>query len=94
MISVTIQVIFPYSAPWYENIYGLVPANYSIYSKPAGLARINKLFGKNLYILTFTASLMVFGAFPSLHFGDLTLETLFMSYYFPKLRLLFAFYIL
>jgi inositol phosphorylceramide synthase catalytic subunit len=94
MIGVATQVIFPCSAPWYENMYGLAPANYSIHGEPAGLARVDKLFGKNLYTSTFTASPMVFGAFPSLHSGDSTLEALFMSYCFPKLRPLFAFYVL
>ena len=45
VIGVTIQILFPCSPPWYENMYGLAPANYSIKGSPAGLARIDKLFG-------------------------------------------------
>lgn len=94
MIGVATQILFPCSPPWYENMYGLAPANYSMHGSPAGLARIDKLFGANLYTSTFTASPMVFGAFPSLHSGSATLEALFMSHAFPKLRPLFIFYTL
>jgi hypothetical protein len=61
---------------------------------PAGLARIDKLFGVDLYTSGFTASPMVFGAFPSLHAANATLESLFMSHAFPKLRPLFITYTL
>jgi membrane-associated phospholipid phosphatase len=94
IIGVTIQILFPCSPPWYENLYGLAPANYSMPGSPAGLARIDKLFGVDLYTSGFTASPMVFGAFPSLHAGNATLEALFMSYAFPKLRPLFIIYTL
>ena len=92
--GVITQLLFPTSPPWYENLYGLVPANYSIPGSPAGLAAIDKLFGIDLYTSTFTASPLVFGAFPSLHSGNATLEALFMSHVFPKLRPLFIFYTL
>ncbi|KJX99404.1 aureobasidin resistance protein aur1 [Zymoseptoria brevis] len=92
--GVMIQIMFPCSAPWYENLYGLAPANYSIPGSPAGLAAIDKLFGIDLYTSTFTASPLVFGAFPSLHSGNATIEALFMSHTFPKLRPLFTFYVL
>ena len=92
VIGVTTQVLFPCSPPWYENMYGLVPANYSMKGSPAGLARIDALLGVDLYTSGFTASPMVFGAFPSLHAADSTLEALFMSHCFPKLTPLFAFY--
>lgn len=93
LIGVIIQVLFPCSAPWYENLYGLAPANYSIKGEPAGLAAIDKLFGVDLYTSTFTVSPMVFGAFPSLHSGNATIEMLFMSYVFPKLTPLFVGYV-
>lgn len=94
MAGVMIQILFPCSAPWYENMYGLAPANYSIPGSPAGLAAIDKLFGIDLYTSTFTASPLVFGAFPSLHSANATLEALFMSHTFPRLRPLFILYTL
>jgi len=94
IIGVTTQVLFPCSPPWYENMYGLAPANYSMKGSPAGLGRIDKLLGIDLYTSGFTASPMVFGAFPSLHAADATLEALFMSHCFPKLTPLFATYVL
>lgn len=86
LVGVFIQFLFPCSPPWYENLYGLAPANYSMPGSPAGLAAIDKLFGVDMYTSSFTASPMVFGAFPSLHAGSATTEALFMSYVFPKLR--------
>jgi hypothetical protein len=59
---------------------------------PAGLARIDQLFGVDVYTTNFTNSPMVFGAFPSLHAGSAVMEALFMSYCFPKFRPLFAAY--
>ena len=94
LTGVMIQLFFPCSPPWYENMYGLAPANYSMQGSPAGLAAIDKLFGVDLYTSTFTASPMVFGAFPSLHSGCATIEALFLSSFFPKLRPLFVFYTL
>ncbi|KAI6245503.1 Inositol phosphorylceramide synthase catalytic subunit aur1 [Erysiphe necator] len=85
--GVAIQLIFPCSPPWYESMYGLAPANYSIKGSPAGLRRIDELFGVDLYTSSFTASPLVFGAFPSLHSGNAVLEAFFMSHCFPKLRL-------
>ena len=86
IIGVAIQLIFPCSPPWYENLYGLAPANYSMQGSPAGLARIDQLLGFDMYTTNFTASPLVFGAFPSLHSGNAVLEALFMSHVFPKLR--------
>lgn len=84
--GVIIQLVFPCSPPWYENMYGLAPANYSMQGSPAGLARIDMLLGFDMYTTNFTASPLVFGAFPSLHSGNAVLEALFMSHCFPKLR--------
>ena len=94
LIGVAIQLTFPCSPPWYENMYGLAPANYSIHGSPAGLAAIDELFGIALYTPTFTGSPMVFGAFPSLHAGSAVMEALFMSHVFPRLTPLFALYAL
>ncbi|KIW28716.1 uncharacterized protein PV07_08354 [Cladophialophora immunda] len=92
LAGVIIQVLFPCSAPWYENMYGLAPANYSMQGSPAGLARIDALLGIDMYTSGFTASPMVFGAFPSLHAATATLEALFMSHIFPTFTPLWAFY--
>lgn len=92
--GVCIQLLFPCSPPWYENMYGLAPANYSMEGSPAGLARLDALFGFDMYTSGFTASPLVFGAFPSLHSANATLETLFMSHVFPKLAPLFVVYTL
>ena len=94
LVGVMIQLTFPCSPPWFENTYGLVPANYSMPGSPAGLAAIDELFGIEFYTSTFTASPLVFGAFPSLHAGSATMEALFMSHNFPKLKPLFIGYTL
>lgn len=94
LAGVTIQLLFPCSAPWYENMYGLAPANYSMPGSPAGLAAVDKLLGIDLYTSSFTASPLVFGAFPSLHAANATIEALFMSHVFPKLKPLFITYAL
>ncbi|TFK38480.1 PAP2-domain-containing protein [Crucibulum laeve] len=84
LTGVIIQILLPCSAPWYELIYGLTPANYSMKGSPGGLARIDALFGGNGYQVTFSNSPVVFGAFPSLHAGCATLEALFISHFFPQ----------
>lgn len=94
MTAVTIQLFFPCSPPWYENRYGLAPADYSIQGDPAGLARIDKLFGIDLYTSVFHQSPVVFGAFPSLHAADSTLAALFMSHVFPRMKPVFVTYTL
>ncbi|MCJ1373788.1 Aureobasidin resistance protein Aur1 [Loxospora ochrophaea] len=94
LIGVTIQLLFPCSPPWYENLYGLAPANYSMPGSPAGLARVDLILGFDMFTSRFTASPMVFGAFPSLHSGSATIEALFMSHAFPRLQTLFIAYTL
>ncbi|KAI9822112.1 MAG: Aureobasidin resistance protein Aur1 [Thelocarpon impressellum] len=94
LAGVIIQLLFPCSPPWYENMFGLAPANYSMAGSPAGLARIDQLFGFDMYTSTFTASPMVFGAFPSLHAGCATIQALFLSHVFPRLRPVFVAYTL
>ncbi|KAK6345136.1 Aureobasidin resistance protein Aur1 [Orbilia javanica] len=83
-LGVATQLVFPNAPPWYENKYGLAPANYGIQGSPAGLERVDKLFGVDLYTSTFTASPMVFGAFPSLHAAVATMNALFLGHIFPR----------
>ncbi|KAI5855426.1 hypothetical protein BZA05DRAFT_239646 [Tricharina praecox] len=94
LIGVIIQLCFPCAPPWYEAKFGMAPANYSMGGSPAGLARIDALFGWNLYSSTFTASPLVFGAMPSLHSGCATLEALFLAHVFPKARWVFYSYVM
>ncbi|KAF2402607.1 putative aureobasidin-resistance protein [Trichodelitschia bisporula] len=94
MAGVATQLLFPCAPPWYANLYGLAPANYSVKGSPAGLAAIDKLFGVDMYTSTFTASPMVFGAFPSLHSANATIEALFLMHCFPSLAPAFLTYVL
>ncbi|EAA30690.1 hypothetical protein GE21DRAFT_10430 [Neurospora crassa] len=93
MLAVTIQLIFPCTPPWYEKAHGLEPAHYGMEGSPAGLARIDKLFGVDMYTTSFTTAPLPFGAFPSLHGANAVLEALFMQYYFPKFKYFFIFYV-
>jgi inositol phosphorylceramide synthase catalytic subunit len=61
---------------------------------PGGLVRIDQLFGTNLYSSSFSASPVVFGAFPSLHAGWATLHALYLHHVFPKGRIVFAAYVM
>ncbi|KAI7818477.1 hypothetical protein BC939DRAFT_401415, partial [Gamsiella multidivaricata] len=68
LAGVLTQILFPCAPPWYETNYGsFKPATYSMPGSPGGLARVDDILGTNMYKSTFTASPLVFGAFPSLH---------------------------
>lgn len=94
LIGLTIQILFPTAPPWYQNLHGLEPANYSMPGSPGGLARVDKILGLNMYTGSFTASPQVFGAFPSLHSGSAVMEALFLSYLFPRFTPLIFTYVL
>ncbi|KAI0045931.1 PAP2-domain-containing protein [Auriscalpium vulgare] len=83
-IGVAVQILFPCSSPWYEVIFGLTPANYSMKGSPGGLLRIDNIFHSHGYTITFSNSPVIFGAFPSLHSGCATMEALFISHFFPQ----------
>lgn len=85
LFGVFVQILFPCAPPWYEVIHGLTPANYGMKGSPGGLARIDELFGGSGYTVGFSNSPVIFGAFPSLHAGNATLEALFISHFFPKM---------
>lgn len=93
ILGVTMQLVLPCTPPWYENMHGLAPARYGMMGSPAGLARIDRLFGVDMYTTSFTTAPVPFGAFPSLHAADATLEALFMSHCFPKFRVYFIGYV-
>lgn len=92
ILGVTIQLCFPCTPPWYENENGLVPAAYGMPGSPAGLARVDAIFGIDLYTTNFTNAPLPFGAFPSLHAANAVLEALFMSHCFPQFRAFFIVY--
>ncbi|RPA80452.1 aureobasidin resistance protein Aur1 [Ascobolus immersus RN42] len=94
LIGVAVQFFFPCSPPWYENLYGLAPAHYGMGGSPAGLARIDKLFGIDLYTTNFTNSPVPFGAMPSLHAGTATMHALFLGHIFPKFKYFFYAYVM
>lgn len=94
MLGVTIQLIFPCTPPWYEKLHGLEPAHYGMEGSPAGLRRIDELFGIDMYTTSFTTAPVPFGAFPSLHAGDAVLEALFLAYCFPRFRPFFIGYVI
>ncbi|KAG5519744.1 hypothetical protein PMAC_000017 [Pneumocystis sp. 'macacae'] len=94
LIGVIIQLTFPCSPPWYQNVYGNQPANYTMEGSAGGLARIDGFFGIKLYTSTFPASPLVFGAFPSLHAGHAMLEALFLTHIFPRTTPYFIVYVL
>ncbi|KAL4072011.1 hypothetical protein V8B97DRAFT_1451440 [Scleroderma yunnanense] len=81
LTAVFVQILIPCAAPWYELIYGLTPATYSIPGSAGGLARIDALFGGDNYQRAFGNSPLVFGAFPSLHAAWATLAALFVSHF-------------
>ncbi|OAA59167.1 type 2 phosphatidic acid phosphatase [Niveomyces insectorum RCEF 264] len=93
LIGVTTQLVFPCTPPWYERTHGLEPAHYGMPGSPAGLARVDQLLGVDMYTTSFTTAPLPFGAFPSLHAADATLEALFMSYCFPRFRIIFVAYV-
>lgn len=75
-------------------MYGFAPADYSMQGSPGGLQRIDTLFGLNLYTSSFSASPVVFGAFPSLHAGWATLHALYLHHLFPRARVLLCAYVM
>jgi len=93
LLGVTLQLLLPCTPPWYERANGLTPAHYGMPGSPAGLARIDGLLGVDLYTTSFTTAPLPFGAFPSLHAADATLEALFLGGVFPRARPLFAAYV-
>lgn len=80
------QILFPAAPPWYKNLHGLEPADYSMSGSPGGLGRIDALLGVDMYTTAFSNSPVVFGAFPSLHSGCAVMDVLFLCWLFPKYK--------
>ncbi|KAI8820683.1 uncharacterized protein EV422DRAFT_59453 [Fimicolochytrium jonesii] len=77
LLGVLTQLLFPTAAPWYNDMYGFAPADYSMPGSPGGLARVDKILGTHMYTSAFNNSPLVFGAMPSLHSGFAVLIMLF-----------------
>ena len=75
-------------------MYGFAPADYSMNGSPGGLERIDVLFGTNLYTSSFSASPVVFGAFPSLHAAWATLHALYIHHLLPQARVALGAYVM
>ncbi|KAF9956230.1 Aureobasidin resistance protein Aur1 [Mortierella alpina] len=89
--GVLTQIFFPCAPPWYETRYGgLQPATYTMPGDPGGLARVDDILGVQMYKTTFTASPLVFGAFPSLHSADAWMLAFFLVYVFGPRSIPFA----
>ncbi|KAG0196231.1 Aureobasidin resistance protein Aur1 [Mortierella sp. GBA30] len=89
--GVLTQIFFPCAPPWYETRYGgFHPATYTMPGDPGGLARVDDILGVEMYKTTFTASPLVFGAFPSLHSADAWMLSFFMVYVFGPRSIPFA----
>ncbi|KAF8975746.1 Aureobasidin resistance protein Aur1 [Entomortierella lignicola] len=86
--GVLTQLFFPCAPPWYETKYGpFQPATYSMPGDPGGLVRVDDILGTDMYRSTFTASPLVFGAFPSLHSGCAWQLAFFVVYVFGPLSM-------
>ncbi|KAF9934080.1 Aureobasidin resistance protein Aur1 [Mortierella alpina] len=89
--GVLTQILFPCAPPWYETRYGgFQPATYTMPGDPGGLARVDDILGVQMYKTTFTASPLVFGAFPSLHSADAWMLAFFLVYVFGPRSIPFA----
>ncbi|EEY17471.1 aureobasidin A resistance protein [Verticillium alfalfae VaMs.102] len=74
--------------------YGIAPTAYGMQGSPAGLARVDKILGVDMYTTKLHhGTPLTFGAFPSLHAADAVLEALFMIYCFPRFRAFFISYV-
>jgi membrane-associated phospholipid phosphatase len=94
VLGVMIAIFFPTTPPWYETLHGLdTPAEYGMGGSPAGLARIDALFGVDMYTTSFTTNPLPFGAFPSLHGGNAMLQALYLGHAFPRLRVFVGLYV-
>ncbi|KAJ3009965.1 Aureobasidin resistance protein Aur1 [Thoreauomyces humboldtii] len=93
ILGVVTQVLCPTAAPWYNDLYGFAPANYTMPGNPGGLARVDKLFGTHMYSNAFNNSPLVFGAMPSLHSGFAVLIMIFAMHFSRRLGSVFMFYV-
>ncbi len=67
LVGFTIQVLFPVAPPWYISEFGNVMPGPGTLGDPAGLARVDALFGGGYFAGIYGQASYVFGAMPSLH---------------------------
>ncbi len=67
LVGFAIWVAYPAAPPWYVLQYGLGPVQMDAPSDPAGLARLDAIFGVPLTASYYAQSSNVFGAMPSMH---------------------------
>ncbi len=67
LVGFTIQVLFPVAPPWYISEFGNVMPSLGTLGDPAGLARVDALFGGSYFAGIYGKASYVFGAMPSLH---------------------------
>lgn len=67
LVGFTIQVLFPVAPPWYISEFGNVMPSPGTLGDPAGLARVDALFGGSYFAGIYSQASYVFGAMPSLH---------------------------
>lgn len=78
LFGVMMQNLLPAAPPWYKNLHGLQPADYTMKGSPGGLERIDQYLGIHIYTEGFSNSAVIFGALPSLHSGCATMEASFV----------------
>ncbi len=67
IVGFTIQVCFPVAPPWYLSEFGNVMPSPGMVGDPAGLARVDALFGSSYFAGVYGQATYIFGAMPSLH---------------------------
>jgi len=67
VLAVGTQLAWPTAPPWYVEMYGDSPANYTMAGEPAGLGKADDLLQYPLFRNLYGHSPIVFGSFPSLH---------------------------
>jgi hypothetical protein len=67
VFAVATQLFWPTAPPWYVELYGDLPANYTMPGDPAGLKWADAFLQYPLFRNLYGHSPIVFGSFPSLH---------------------------
>jgi inositol phosphorylceramide synthase catalytic subunit len=69
MLAFITYVAYPAAAPWYVELYGMTPGDFSITGSAAGLLRVDQLIGIPYFDKIYSSGAWVFGALPSMHAG-------------------------
>lgn len=65
-LSFVLWVLVPAAPPWYIRAHGCA-VDLSVSGNPAGLARVDALFGTDYFHVFYSRASQVFGALPSMH---------------------------